>query len=151
MEWLLKGMREREEIERKKSAVADGGALLWKGLTDRIHLAQIAYTAKYPPLPGGMQIVYITAAGANPYLKRETVPAAGAAPTEVDRVTLQYHAPATVTASYTSGISPVVLTVALAPAGHATLQYNAKEITLDGACELILRPILFYDLPPLKL
>jgi hypothetical protein len=40
-----------------------------------------------------------------------------------------------------------VLTVSLGTAGDVVLQCGGKEVTVDGACELILRPILFDDLP----
>ena len=39
------------------------------------------------------------------------------------------------------------VTVALGTAGNLVLQHSGIEITLDSACELILRPILFDDLP----
>jgi len=41
----------------------------------------------------------------------------------------------------------LLLTVGQADDGHAVVQHGSMDVSLDRGCELILRPILFDDLP----
>jgi len=147
MEWFLRLAHERAEAERKKKAVIDGGELFWTALQGRVKEAQIAYHDLYPATAARPNTIYDDKSKpCEPFLKRETQ-LAGTAAQEKDRVTLQYHPPATITATYSPEVSTIVLTVSLGTAGDVVLQCGGKEVTVDGACELILRPILFDDLP----
>jgi hypothetical protein len=146
MEWFLKLAHERAEAERKKKAVIDGGKLFWTVLKSRVREAQTAYNTRYAAIATYPKTAWDeTTTPGQPFLKREIQ--VGATLQEKDRVTLQYHPPATITATYSPDVSTVVLTVSLGAAGDAILQCGGNEITVDGACELILRPILFDDLP----
>jgi hypothetical protein len=95
-----------------------------------------------------MQVQYETANANQSVVKRMTPnPADAAAYTvEKDSVTLQFHAPATITAIYSTQKAPVILYVSKGKEGQTVIEYSKEEVSLDRACELILAPLLFDDI-----
>jgi hypothetical protein len=140
MEWILRLVSERAETERARHSLQRGGTQIWEALKRRIQEAENAYNAFYP----GAASYDATNPNA-PHLKRQ-IPAVGVAPAEEKRrVTLQFHAPTAISATYSSG-AVTVLTIVLRKDGVAALQHNNQEITVDRACEVILRDMLVEDL-----
>ena len=173
MDWMFKLANQRNEKKRLKDAAADGARELWTALAAQVHEAQAAYNKLYPEAEAQVRTEYGDgdpqqavpappapgqAAPAAPPLPqppvqpfvRRLIPAPGQPDQYTvikDWVRLQLHAPTTITATYSSGAPTVILAVALATDGHPVLLEASAEVSMDRACEVILKPLLFDDLP----
>ena len=120
---------------------------LWASLKDRLEASCDAYERLYPHGQAGILAQYEGADPEAPVVRRMTRnPADQQFTLEKCRVTVSRNG-AVHRANYSTTRRELRLTVGQADDGHAVAQHDSADISLDRVCELILRPILFDDLP----
>lgn len=147
MGWLIHLADKRAQRDRDQRSVRAAAAEFWASLQDQLRSARDTYTRLYPPNVVHIQVQYVRTGKYHAVVKRMTLDRAHAYRVEKDNVAVQFHPPATITALYSTHLPPVIFHVTRATDGPALIEHNKEIVSLEHACELILRPILFDDLP----
>jgi hypothetical protein len=146
--WITKLAYQRERAKDNRRLFEQESAELWELLKSRMGTSAQSYERLYPHGDPGanLQAEWDLTDPAAPFFRCLTRDAHQAYTVEKCRMTLT-RAGSMIKASYTGATPEVLLTLGHSERGDAVLQHDATDVSLDRASELILRPILFDDLP----
>jgi len=147
MDWITRLAHQRDR-EKERTQQFDREIIeLWESLKDRLKAYRDAYARLYPPGHADLEARYDgTTNPQAPVFTCMNRDGTGAFTIEKCRVALSQTG-AVFKANYSTALPEILLTVINTEDGHAVVQHNSREISLDRVCELILRPMLFDDLP----
>jgi hypothetical protein len=144
MDWIISLAHRRNESADASQRFEREAEELWNSLKTRIRECQASYERCYPP--GNERVEYHERPSGELVFRRLAAPGQGQQENEVSGVTIRRKR-RTIKADYSTDQPELLVTVGPSKDGPATLCHDALSITIDRACELILRPVLFDDLP----
>jgi hypothetical protein len=148
MNWITILAHQRDQAAERKELFEREATELWESLKMRSKECAASYDRLYPHGTGLLHAQYNeTDEPARPFFRCMTRNAAnGHYTVEKCRVTLT-RSERTIKANYSTDQPELLFTIGTSEKRHTALQHDAKCISLDEACELILRPLLFEDVP----
>jgi hypothetical protein len=147
MDWITTVAHQRDS-EKERTRLFDREVNeLWASLKARMNACCESYERLYRHDPCGILAQFDETNAEAPFVKCvKQNPADQLFSQEKCRVTLSRNG-AVYVAVYSTSRPELLLTVVQADDGHAVVQYDSTDVSLDRASELILRPILFDDVP----
>jgi hypothetical protein len=138
MDWFNRLSTLHDKSVFRKDAIDRGLSVYWNSLVAMVEAGQKEFQARYGTGPAAALFTTSYASGTEPFLRRTE----GGVNHDV---TLKKH-DSRISGNFSDPIAAVILQVILDDNGCPVLQCENRRISIDEACEKIVRPILFPDL-----
>jgi hypothetical protein len=151
MDWFSAPALERLERQREAATFNGKCEALWGGLKLMLRKTIDLYMDRYPPVQHDKAMRFDDTNPNTPFVIR-VIPAVPppALPTRAEqeeaRVTITFSPPQ-VTASFSTGRPNESFAMNRDSEGYIVLSYRSKPVPFDRAAEIILKSILFFELP----
>lgn len=143
-DWFSKLALQRDRANADTFALNHKARALWRGLVVMIETVCAIYLDRYPHAPDSFTLEYEATDNTVTVRKRRM---GGPAPQEVAAVTVSCNQ-SVVTILYTSVVhDPSLFAIGRDSEGYVVILLDGKPVATDRVAELILRPVLFSDLP----